>query len=152
MSKEVRLLDVDSFYHWDRFVLAHPQGSPFHLTRWQDLIVKNFRHTPYYLYRKCDGELTGVLPLVHVRSPLLGSVLVSTPYAVYGGMIANTEEDRLKIFEAAKDLAAKLNIKHIEFRNREPSEFDLPSVDLYHTFIKEIPEEEEECLLMIPRK
>lgn len=152
MSKQVKLLDVDAFYAWDRYVLGHEQGSPFHMTRWRDLIAKNFKHKPYYLYRECDGAITGVLPLVHVRSPLLGSVLVSTPYAVYGGILADTDEDANRIFEAAKDLANKLSIKHIEFRNKDADEFDLPAIDLYHTFIKEIPEEEEKCLTTIPRK
>lgn len=152
MGAEVRVLGVDAFYEWDRFVMESEEGTLFHLTRWLDLVKHNFKHRPYYLYRRRDGEITGILPLVHVRSPFLGSVLVSTPYAVYGGIVAREAEDRQRLFEAAKDLAGRLHTKHVEFRNMAQNEFDLPAVDLYHTFIKELPEKEEDCLTMIPRK
>jgi len=152
MSALVKMLDVDSFYEWDRFVMECEEGTVFHLTRWLDLIRVNFKHKPYCLFRMRDQEITGVLPLVHVKSPFLGSVLVSTPYAVYGGILAREHEDAIHLLEVAGDLAKRLNTKYIEFRNLGEKRLDLPSTDLYHTFIKEIPETEEECLTFIPRK
>ncbi|MHC4943609.1 MAG: FemAB family XrtA/PEP-CTERM system-associated protein [Planctomycetota bacterium] len=152
MTTKIGLLDVDKFYEWDRFVREAEGGTLFHLTRWQDLIRNNFTHKPYYLYSERDGQITGVLPLMHVRSSLLGSVLVSTPYAVYGGVVANQPEDAEKLVLASQELARRLNVRHVEYRQFKGTAYDLPSIDLYHTFIREIPEDEEECLKIIPRK
>jgi FemAB-related protein (PEP-CTERM system-associated) len=152
MCPQVKLLDVDTFYAWDRFVHEAEQGTLFHLTRWLDLIRINFRHKPYCLYRERDKEITGILPLVLVRSPLLGTVLVSNPYAVYGGIVAREPEDGRHLFEAAQSMAKKLHVKYLELRNLYESPWELPSISLYHTFLKEIPEDEEQCLTQIPRK
>jgi FemAB-related protein (PEP-CTERM system-associated) len=152
MAAKIKLLDVDAFYEWDRFVMQAEAGTVFHLTRWLDLIRVNFKQRPFYLYRKRDGVITGVLPLVQVKSPFLGSVLVSTPYAVYGGMVGAEQEDEDALFEAVKNLSSKLNTNYVEFRNLDKKERDLPATDLYHTFIREIPETEEACLKIIPRK
>jgi FemAB-related protein (PEP-CTERM system-associated) len=152
MAVQIKLLDVDAFYEWDRFVMREEGGTVFHLTRWMDLIRANFHQRPCYLYRKRDGEITGILPLVQVKSPFLGSVLVSTPYAVYGGIVAREREDEEALFDAAAHLAGRLKAKYVEFRNLRKMEMELPSTDLYHTFIREIPEKEEDCLAIIPRK
>ena len=79
-------------------------------------------------------------------------MLVSTPYAVYGGILALEQEDEIRLFEESKALAERLNVKYIEFRNIRENTFELESTDLYHTFICDIPDEEEECLKRIPRK
>ena len=152
MTIKIKRLDKDGYYLWDHFVLETEEATFFHQTRWLDLVLANYKHQPYYLYTMRDGAITAVLPLVQVRSTLLGTVLVSVPYAVYGGIVSRDAEDRERLMDASKDLAKRLGVRHVEYRNREPSGFELPSVDLYHTFIAPIPESEEECLTMIPRK
>ncbi len=152
MSAQIKILDVDSYYEWDRFVMESEKATFFHLSRWLDLIRANFNHKTCYLYRKRDGEITGILPLVQVKSPFLGSVLVSTPYAVYGGIAAREEEDEEALLEAAKNLVGRLGVKYVELRNLHAQDHGLPSTDLYSTFIREIPEKEEDCLTTIPKK
>jgi FemAB-related protein (PEP-CTERM system-associated) len=152
MNARVKMLEVDGFYAWDRFVMEADQGTLFHLTRWQDVIRVNFKHRPFYLYRERDGEITGILPLVLVRSSFLGSVLVSTPYAVYGGIVAREDGDAARLLDAARDLGGRLGVRYVELRSLFENNLDLPSSDLYNTFIREIPEKEEDCLTCIPRK
>jgi len=152
VTTQIKLLNIDAFYEWDRFVHNSEGSLFFHQTRWLDHIRINFKHRPFYLYTKRDGEITGILPLHQVKSAIIGLVMVSAPYAVYGGIVANEEEDWMRLLDASKDLARRMNIKYIEYRNLEENNADLPSNDLYHTFIGDIPENEDDCLKKIPRK
>jgi hypothetical protein len=67
---------------WDDFVLARPGGTFFHLSGWKRVIERAFRHRTYYLLAERGGFVTGVLPLVHVKSLMFGSSLISTAFAM----------------------------------------------------------------------
>ena len=73
---------------WDRFVLAHPEGTLFHLGAWKRLVEGTYPFDPEYLLAEAGGEIVGVLPLFRVRSLLFGDALLSVPFAVYGGVVA----------------------------------------------------------------
>ena len=40
---------------WDAFVRAHPQGSFFHLSPWQGVIERAFRHKTHFALAEQDG-------------------------------------------------------------------------------------------------
>ncbi len=82
------------FRQWDEFVQAHPRSSPFHLLAWKRTIEESFRYRPYYLVARGGGRVRAVLPLFLVRNPLLGKALISSPFAVYGGILADSVEAR----------------------------------------------------------
>jgi hypothetical protein len=84
---ELRVQDLDeaSAPRWDAFVDACPEGTFFHRAGWKRVIERSFRHRCYYLYAESQGQLRGVLPLVHVRSRLFANALISTAFCVYGG-------------------------------------------------------------------
>ena len=67
---------------------SHPDGTFFHLAEWQDVLHRAFGHRTHYLLAERGGEISGVLPLAEVKSLLFGHALVSTPFCVYGGILA----------------------------------------------------------------
>src|SRR5215831_21009250 len=73
---------------WERFALACPQATFFHRIGWRHIFEEVFRHRTHYLLAESGGEITGVLPLVRLKSMLFGDSLVSLPFAVYGGAAA----------------------------------------------------------------
>ena len=73
---------------WDRYVEQHPEGTPDHLWHWRDIFRGVFRHDCAYLLARRGSVISGVLPLVRFRSPLLGRSLVSLPFMNYGGVLA----------------------------------------------------------------
>jgi len=73
---------------WNAFVLGRPEGTFFHRAEWSDVVGDSFGHRPHYLLAERAGTITGVLPLVEMRSLLFGRALVSTPFCVYGGILA----------------------------------------------------------------
>jgi FemAB-related protein (PEP-CTERM system-associated) len=97
---------------WDAFVKAHPFGSPFHLSNWQKTIQSTFGHKPLHIVAAdSKGEVVGVLPLFLVRSRLFGRMLVSTPQAAYGGILASSEAITNQVLIRAQQLARELNVE-----------------------------------------
>src|SRR5205814_1419188 len=141
---------------WDEYVKNHSSGSPFHLMAWQNLIQSAFGYEPKHIVARsaANGDVIGILPLFLVRSLLFGRMLVSTPRAQYGGVLADSEEIAHTILSRARELARDLRVKFLELRNhRNPiTHPDLFQKDLYVTFRQELNEDAEASLLAIPRK
>ncbi len=137
---------------WDAFVRSCPEATFFHLTGWKSVIEKVLGHPTFYLYAESSNGIEGVLPLAHVRSYLFGNALVSTPFCVYGGVAAKTEEARRALEDEAERLAISLGVDHLEMRNRSVRRSDWPTKDLYVTFRKAIHPDPEANLNAIPRK
>ncbi len=152
MALQVHRLSDSDFPKWDAFVENCPEATFFHLAGWKTVLEKAFKHPTFYLYAERDGKVEGVLPLSQVKSLLFGNTLISTPFCVYGGVSATTDEARLVLNSAACELAKELQVDALEIRNLEYFEQDWPTKELYVTFRKEIDPDPEVNLKAIPRK
>jgi len=150
--KQLAPTDPGGLERWNNFVFACPEATFFHRAEWQQIIHQVFRHPTFFLYAEIAGEIVGVLPLAHVNSRLFGNALVSLPFAVYAGIASNNPEAIAGLEAEAKQLAQKLGVDHLEFRNVAAKHADWPTQDLYVTFRKEILPEVEANMLAIPRK
>jgi FemAB-related protein (PEP-CTERM system-associated) len=137
---------------WDEYVLAHPDGTPFHLLAWSRSVHRAYGHRPHHLCVWKGGVLQGVLPLMSVRSLLAGRLLVSAPYATYGGILASSQPAAAELLGAAKALADAMRCRSLELRHRETRGLDLPVLDRYDTFRKRLPERHEHVMQQLPRK
>lgn len=137
---------------WDNYVNNHPDATFFHLFGWKKALEQSFRHKNYYLIAQQDNNIVGVLPLGHIKSMLFGNTLVSTPFAVYGGILADNEEVRLQLREAAIELAENLKVDHLELRNVQQENPDWPHKELYVYFKKQLADNDDDNLKAIPRK
>ena len=158
-SIEIKLLSKDNYQQWNEYVTTKEDGTFFHLAEWQQVIEKAFGHKTYMYYAlsKKEGleageKIVGVLPLCHVKSMLFGNNLVSMPFTVYGGIIADSDEIRQKLQQQACELAEKLKVDSLEMRERKINNPDWPTKELYVTFRKEISDDDEENMKAIPRK
>src|SRR5579859_7331446 len=97
---------------WDSFVAQAPDASNYHRWGWRAAIENTFGHAAYYLAATRNGEVQGVLPLVHMKSHLFGQFLVSMPFFSYGGVLANTPDAREALLREAADLARQLRVSH----------------------------------------
>ncbi len=141
---------------WEGYVRSHPCGTVFHLPAWQRLIESAFGHRPVHVVASDlqSGEVAGLLPLFHVRSRIFGRMLVSTPQAAYGGILADTDETRDLILEHARSIARREGVRFLELRNyRNPVPAPgLLGKDLYVTFRQELSPDADENMNRIPRK
>jgi FemAB-related protein (PEP-CTERM system-associated) len=141
--------DID---RWDAFVERCPEATFFHRAAWKEVIETVFRHRAFYLVAERDASIVGVLPLAETKSLLFGHALASLPFCVYGGVAATDPAAVLALHTAARELAGRLGVDHLELKNRVAREPGWPRQDLYVTFRKEILPDVEANMLAIPRK
>ena len=72
----IKLLTPADCQRWDNYVMASEEASFFHLSAWQQVIQQAFDHQTYYYFYEQDGEIAGILPLVHIKSLLFGNALI----------------------------------------------------------------------------
>jgi FemAB-related protein (PEP-CTERM system-associated) len=152
MSLRIELLDARHARLADRFVLTHPQGSPFHESRWLDLVRATFRFETQTLVAWRGREVSGVLPLALVTAPITGRRLVSVPFGVYGGILAADPESVGALDEYAVLLARRTGSRFLETRYLGHGPTQHHSVELYETYRRELPAAASDVLLSIPRK
>jgi FemAB-related protein (PEP-CTERM system-associated) len=138
---------------WDAFVTRHPCSAPFHLIAWKKTIEESFPYRPVYLLATSGQEIHGVLPMFLVRNPIIGKVLISSPFAVYGGILADSAEAQRALYDRARSIGENLGVEYIEFRNSWISQcVGEPNVSRYVAFKKDLPRDEEELLASLPKK
>jgi FemAB-related protein (PEP-CTERM system-associated) len=151
-SNNISVLTADNCQQWDDFVKGHQQGSFFHLSGWQQVISNSFKHPCYFLYICMDNKIVGVLPLVEVKSLLFGHALISTPFCVYGGAIANSPELVRQLEQEACYLAEQLAVDYLELRYQEQQDSTLILKQAHSTFGCPILESDEQILASVKKK
>ena len=152
---EIRFLgasDAPSPEAWDRFVQSSPDGSPFHLMAWKQVVEQVFGHAPHYIAALSGDEIRGVLPLFEVRGLRSGRCLSSVPYGVYGGICGSEPESSAALIEAAGRLGEGLGVRFVELRQLHHPYPDLPTRQPFATFIKALDPDPEMNLRAIPRQ
>ncbi|RMG31540.1 MAG: FemAB family PEP-CTERM system-associated protein [Gammaproteobacteria bacterium] len=137
---------------WEAYVARHPEATLFHTLAWKRVLERTFSCRPYYLLALRGETVCGVLPLWHFRSPLFGRALISVPYAVYGGILADDEEAERRLRAQAVALAEGHRVDYLELRNHVPSRSGWPTKSLYVTFLRPLSPDNEANLKAIPRK
>src|SRR5207245_1810869 len=139
--------------HWDEFVLAHPDGTFFHLAGWKRVLERAFGHRTHYLIAERGDAVTGVLPLTHVKSLLFGSSLISNAFGVQGGPIAEDSDSLRRLEAEAVRLMDATSAPVLELRGSSATRADWPSKkDLYASFRRSIDPSVERNLNLVPRK
>lgn len=114
---EIVRLDADRA-QWDQAVATADGGTFCHLAGWRDIMTDALGHECVFLAaRSAQGSYEGVLPLVRMRSRLLGHHLISMPFLNYGGPLG-TETAQRALGLAALAEARRLDVNSLELRSR----------------------------------
>jgi FemAB-related protein (PEP-CTERM system-associated) len=141
---------------WDGYVKGDSSATFCHLSGWMKVIENTWDHESRCLYAESGGVISGTLPLFHVKSRWFGSMLVSTPNAVYGGALAAETESGRKLIGAAQDLARELEVDYLELRDTALNEDSFSEgafqrQNLYVSFEHPITPDEEALMKSFPR-
>lgn len=114
-----KLAKIDE-QEYDLFVHAHPHSSFEHTRRWGMILHHNFGFIPLTLVHKnIAGKIDGVLNLFEARS-LFGTRLVSTPYAVSTGILAENQAVETALLSSAREFAQQKKVSFLEVRETIP--------------------------------
>ena len=148
----VERLDRQELALWDSFVMSHPAASFFHTTAWMESVAAAFGHEVIYLVAQGAETIVGALPLACVQSLLGGTMLVSVPYAIYGGVVSDDSGAATALLAAARDEAHRVKAKCIDLRSERAAFADLPRIDRYVTFKRQLPDHPDDVAGWLPRK
>ena len=138
----------------EAFVEGHPEGTPFHRPAWLKAVERGCGQRGRYLVaRDGSGEIAGLLPLTEVRSRLFGNALVSSGFAVDGGILARDVAAIEPLTRAMFATAQAGNCPTLELRGG-PVVGDGWQIDdtTYLGFVRPIADDDDAELKAIPRK
>jgi FemAB-related protein (PEP-CTERM system-associated) len=115
-SPRVRLASDQDAERWNAWVDATTEGNFYQRYEWQLLNRQVLHHATFSLLAERDDEVVGVLPLVHVRSRLFGSILCSMPFVNFGGPAARDHETASELIRQACRLAEGKGCDYLEIR------------------------------------
>lgn len=148
----IQSFEVGRSAAWQDYVDRHADGTLFHGLSWKRAVERAFGHQSRYLLAVRGEVLCGILPLFEVRSVLAGRLLVSVPYATYGGILADDEETATALFTHATEIAAQVGARSLELRSIRAGVRKLEVRHSHVTFRKPLPEQSEDVLAWLPRK
>ena len=146
--------DANELARIDAFVAASPQGTVFHRPAWMLSVSKACGHDWRYLIAEDGtGALLGILPLHLIHSALFGRALVSSGFAVGGGILSGDDQAIQSLAEEAWRFAERHSFPTVELRGGAiPDQKWQHKQDVYAGFVKALAEDDESQLLAIPRK
>lgn len=152
LTVKVRELEDADVAAWEQYVQEHPSATVFHRLAWTRAVEKAYGHRSHHLTAWQGKKLVGILPMMLIKSVFVGRVLVSIPYATYGGIVADSPAIAEVLLDSAEDLCCRFNCNYLELRHRDANSLQLPQIDRYVTFRKELPSEPGQVLAGLPRK
>jgi FemAB-related protein (PEP-CTERM system-associated) len=135
----------------DAFLDLQAHTTPFHRRAWVEAVTKGCGHKGHYLIAR-DEAVRGVLPLHEVHSVLFGRALVSSGFAVGGGILADDNAIAEALGNAAWSLAAETSCPTIELRGGMLPAGWAQDTMTYLNFARALTDGDEAELLAIPRK
>ena len=142
--------------HWiDAYVLAHPEGTPFHRPAWLLASAQGTGNRAHALLAERGGEIAAYLPLTEIHSPLFGRMLASSGFAVGGGLLVQDGVSGASIFAAVEEMALRLSCPAIELRGgvlpQRRAGWSI-KLDSHCGFVQPLAADDEAQLTQIPRK
>lgn len=139
----------------ERFVAGHPDATPFHRLAWLEAVAAGTSSPATIVTAEAAHDLTALVPLSLVHSPIFGRMLASSGFAVSGGILAEPGFDLAIVVGAIEELAQRLSCTTIELRGGvlpEPSDGWTQCHDSHAGFVAALARDDEAQLLAIPRK
>ena len=137
---------------WAAYVHQSAEGTLFHLPLWCRAVERAFGHRAAHLMARRGTEVVGVLPLMEVRSWLAGKLLVSVPYATYGGLLYENEEARDALARAAVELVHRSGARALDLRSQRAAVPAFERDERYAGFAKQLPQSPDGLETFLPRK
>jgi FemAB-related protein (PEP-CTERM system-associated) len=114
---------------WREYIDSRPGATFYHRPEWKRVVESSFGHRAYYLMAMNDRGVVGILPLVHVKTALFGSILCSMPYLNFGGVVADDREAEGALYDEAGRLMKGIGADYVELRQSRRSSAALPSAE-----------------------
>ncbi len=114
----IRFDDRGDFDRWREYLHSRADSHASDLAEWRLLFQELYGFQSHAYICLDAGRAVGALSLYHVRSSLMGKMLVTSPFFGYGGFYWETDEARDTLLAQAEQVAKRLDVDYIEIRSR----------------------------------
>jgi len=129
---------------WDAFVASHQDSTNYHQFGWRKIVENSFGHRTYYLTaRNTENDICGILPLVHMKSRLFGSFLVSLPFFNYGGLLFTESNAGEALLNNAGTVLNEVCADYMELRHMYTRQHGLATKQHKVTMILDLESDDE---------
>lgn len=117
------------------------------LDPWSNLVRQIYGYEIHRFEATQDNEVLGVLVVAHVRHPVFGNYLATSPFGSYGGFAYKSLEARDALLNESRRLSDELRVDYCMLRflnddNMPP--FPWIQNPIYSTYLIDLPEDAEE--------
>lgn len=103
------IIDESRKNEWEQYLHDAPNSIAWQSFEWST-VLKNHYRFDFHPLAACDGSgIRGILPLYHVKDIFGKDMLMSVPYAVAGGVVADNDEALDLLLEKAMELSRLYN-------------------------------------------
>jgi FemAB-related protein (PEP-CTERM system-associated) len=103
---------------WNEYVHSTSRASFYHRAEWRGINERCLGLKSCYL-GAFDGErLVGVLPMLHLKSLLIGNLACSMPFVNYGGPAGDSDEIEQRLLEEAERVSDEWGVEYLEIRSQ----------------------------------
>jgi len=106
---------------WDAYVAGAETATFYHCYAWKKALERAYGLKTFYLMAGDDGTPRGVLPLAATPGRAGRGALVSTPYANYGGVLADSHEAQTALINAAAAILEDSKYAYLEMKQLDPA-------------------------------
>ena len=152
--RQANLADAGDCARIDAFVAEHPDSTPFHRTAWLNGVMTGTGQKAFCLLADTPtGNIEGLVPAHAVGSPLFGRAMVSSGFAVGGGILADSQSIADRLAGAVWELAQANSCPSVELRGGAlPQSAWIIKGDAHANFARPLTADDAAELLAIPRK
>jgi FemAB-related protein (PEP-CTERM system-associated) len=122
----VRQLGNTDIKLWEQYVENKPDATFYHRIEWKNIIEKSFGHNTYYLMAMNHEKVVGILPLVHIKSLIFGSIFCSMPFLNFGGVCADDEGVENFLLREGEKILKDKGGDYIELRHLKQTSAGIP--------------------------
>ena len=118
MSEIIRLSfdDQKETGLWMDYVYSKKDAPVSEMPAWRRFFKEVYNIDSYNYGVLDDNKLIGAVSLYHIKSPLIGNMLVSSPFYGHGGFYADSEYVSKNLLDKIDELSEDLEVDYIELR------------------------------------
>ncbi|MBK9923891.1 MAG: GNAT family N-acetyltransferase [Anaerolineales bacterium] len=116
------------------------------LDAWSDLVEETYGYSIHRFEAVQGDNVQGLLVLTHVRHPILGKYLSTSPFGSYGGFAYTSIEARDALMNEARKLSDELGVEYCVLRFQSDEEAPAPWLQhpIYSTYLINLPSNPED--------
>ena len=122
---KVELCSNNDSEAWDTFISNHPDSTFYHLYGWRSINQRYFGHKSYYIKTTEDNDITGVLPVIYIKSIIFGRIFCSMPFVNFGGICSNNKTSLQLLLDKGIKLTKQNQAQYLEIRSTKKIDSNL---------------------------